>query len=199
MTKEELKQEAEEYAEGMAKYYASTHEDCIPSQFEKYLRNAYISSAEPREKRIADLEKRCANYEMNISKMEKGTCDICKEIEKDKRITELEMTVGTLRTFSNEQATCIEELEKACEETQELLDKQIESTYKLDKENAELKEINSETLAQLNLDNGELITELTKAKTYLKYFIEILKKLGANKEPLVIEAEQFLKDSEVEK
>lgn len=53
MTKEEqLKQEAEEYAEGMAKYYASTHEDCIPSQFEKYLRNAYISSAKPREKQI---------------------------------------------------------------------------------------------------------------------------------------------------
>lgn len=33
----------------------------------------------------------------------------------------------------------IEELEKACEETQELLDKQIDATYKLDKENAELK------------------------------------------------------------
>ncbi|MBR3197105.1 MAG: hypothetical protein IKF66_01240 [Methanobrevibacter sp.] len=33
----------------------------------------------------------------------------------------------------------IEELEKACDETQELLDKQIEATYKLDKENAELK------------------------------------------------------------
>ena len=31
------------------------------------------------------------------------------------------------------------ELEKACDETQELLDKQIEATYKLDKEIAELK------------------------------------------------------------
>lgn len=31
-------------------------------------------------------------------------------------------------------------LEKACDETQELLDKQIEATYKLAKENAELKE-----------------------------------------------------------
>ena len=55
MTKEELKQEAEEYAEGMAMYYESAH-GSIPSQFEKYLRNAYISSAEPREKRIAELE-----------------------------------------------------------------------------------------------------------------------------------------------
>ena len=33
------------------------------------------------------------------------------------------------------------ELKKACDETQELLDKQIEATYKLDKENAELKRI----------------------------------------------------------
>ena len=31
--------EAEEYAEGMAKYYESAH-DFIPSQFEKYLRKA---------------------------------------------------------------------------------------------------------------------------------------------------------------
>ena len=34
----------------------------------------------------------------------------------------------------------ITELKKACEETQGLLDKQIEATYRLDKENAELKE-----------------------------------------------------------
>ena len=53
----------------MTKYYASTHEDYIPSQFEKYLRNAYISSAKPREKRIAKLEQQ-------IDKMKR--CIICK-------------------------------------------------------------------------------------------------------------------------
>ena len=31
---------------------------------------------------------------------------------RERRIEELEMTVGTLRTFSNEQATCIERLKK---------------------------------------------------------------------------------------
>ena len=56
MTKEELEKEAREYAEGMAMYYESAH-GSIPSQFEKYLRNAYISSSKPREKRIAELEK----------------------------------------------------------------------------------------------------------------------------------------------
>ena len=43
MTKEELKKEfekvAEEYAQDMAMYYESAH-GSIPSQFEKYLRNA---------------------------------------------------------------------------------------------------------------------------------------------------------------
>ena len=34
---------------------------------------------------------------------------------KEKRIEELEMTVGTLRNFSNEQATCIEKLETQIE------------------------------------------------------------------------------------
>lgn len=34
---------------------------------------------------------------------------------REKRITELEMTVGTLRNFSNEQATCIEKLETQIE------------------------------------------------------------------------------------
>ena len=46
--------------------------------------------------------------------------------EAEKRIAELEMENT--------------DLEKSCDETQELLDKQIEATYKLDKENTELKE-----------------------------------------------------------
>lgn len=68
MTEDELKKEAKEYAEGSAMYYESTHNG-IPSQFEKYLRNAYIASAEPREKRIAELEQQ-------IEKMKR--CEICK-------------------------------------------------------------------------------------------------------------------------
>ena len=40
---------------------------------------------------------------------------------REKRIEELEMTVGTLRTFSNEQATCIERLEAQIEKMQDKL------------------------------------------------------------------------------
>lgn len=46
------------------------------------------------------------------------------------------LMVQTMYEYKQEE---IAELEKACEETQELLDKQIEATYRLDKENAELK------------------------------------------------------------
>ena len=47
---------------------------------------------------------------------------------REKRIAELEMTVGTLRNFSNEQATCIEELEAQIEKLKCLLN-EIYSEY----------------------------------------------------------------------
>ncbi len=65
----------------------------------------------------------------------------------------------------------IKELGNACKETQELLDKQIEATYKLDKENSELKSDNdarkfamamSEKVEkQLRAENAELKERLT--------------------------------------
>ena len=85
MTKEELKQEAEEYFKSICGDYNEEYERTGKRHYwvGYDIKNAYLASAEPREKRI-------------------------------------------------------KELEKACEETQELLDKQIEATYKLDKENAVL-------------------------------------------------------------
>jgi hypothetical protein len=91
--------------------------------------------------------------------------------------------------------------------TKEELEKQTmewKNNYilKLEKENAELKEkLKPENCLKLLAKEGYIkftSEQLTKAKTYLKYFIEILKRFGANKEPLVAEAEQFL-NSEVEK
>lgn len=97
MSEEELKQEAEEWL--CNNLHSASEEDFI---------KAMVDIAEPREKQIEidvehiralqkqngeltdkvkKLEKRCANYEMNISKMEKGTCDICKETEKDDQLT----------------------------------------------------------------------------------------------------------------
>ena len=79
----------------------------------------------------------------------------------------------------------------------------LEYIAELEKENAELKEINTNTLSQLNLDNGELIIQLTKAEKLLNEFMRISKASDEDFEhdysELIVEAEQFLKDSEVEK
>lgn len=72
-----------------------------------------------------------------------------------------------------------EELRKEAEE-KDLADYQFNySTIKeLQKENAELKEINAHTISQLNLDNGELIIEnekLKKENAALRQDFEIMK------------------------
>jgi hypothetical protein len=64
-------------------------------------------------------------------------------------------------------AMTVEELEKACEETQELLDKQIEATLKLDKENEELTRIN-DNLEKDRLAHIELEDKLKKENAELK-------------------------------
>lgn len=71
----------------------------------------------------------------------------------------------------------IEELEKSNKETQELLDKQIEATYKLDKENADLKvgkDINVFTDNTETFKNAlERITELEQKMIKAKEIIEV--------------------------
>lgn len=59
--------------------------------------------------------------------------------EAEKRIAELEDERSDLDMIAKNYAIKIANLKKSCDETQELLNKQIETTYKLDKENAELK------------------------------------------------------------
>ena len=99
----------------------------------------------------------------------------------------------------------IEELEKACEETQELLDKQIEATYKLDKENAELKKDKKELCHSIS-EGGKacvyLNDQFTKAKELLKKLLSAYTTYADSFDDrdneIVEEAEQFL-NSEVEK
>lgn len=108
----------------------------------------------------------------------------------------------------------IVELEKSCDETQELLDKQIEATYKLDKENAELKkqlsdvrecfisassgddfemaESAREVMEVLNIPcyrHGEVKSKLTEAKEI------ILKLYNAGRDVLMCRAEEKAYDN----
>ena len=137
------------------------------------------------EKENAELEKRCANYEMKISKMEKGTCDVCKETEKDKKIVELETRCNELFLQTCEQAEKIEELKKWKDEWQEQVQKATDEGY-------------ARTLQTI---------QLTKAKEIIKKFSEFVNN-EVEYDPehpqehtdlwndLCEEAEQFIKDSE---
>ena len=96
-----------------------------------------------------------------------------------KRIAELEMTVGTLRNFSNEQATCIERLKK---------------------ENAELKDDNKVMADNYSKMEQKFYDNLTKAKELMKEFVQHYKAKTIyieNMQDLLEQAGQFL--SEVEK
>ena len=98
----------------------------------------------------------------------------------------------------------IAELEKACKETQELLDKQIEATYKLHKENTELKKkLKPENCLKLLAKEGyvKLTSEqLIKAKELLLELYDCIPSSMADscKETLQKVA-LFFKDSEMEK
>lgn len=135
----------------------------------------------------------------------------------------LEDMARAYRRGKNKGFEKVKELEKELKYAEEnCLFRDCPKVEKLEKENAELKDKadkcqhladvrleqeletyqKSYTVSREKLDTeialDEVKDQLTKAKTYLKYFVNILKKLRASKEPLVIEAEQFLKDSEVE-
>jgi tRNA uridine 5-carbamoylmethylation protein Kti12 len=121
MTKEELIALSDLNREDNIKYISSEAQGiAITLDSDRYaptlckLERAYICGRRKSEEKISELEKRCANYEMNISKMEKGTCDICKETEKDKKILDLEKENAELRKDKKELCHSISEGGKAC-------------------------------------------------------------------------------------
>ena len=68
---------------------------------------------------------------------------------------------------------------------------------RIKEENLELKQINSETLSQLNLDNGRLIIENEKLKNMLKIVIRETWGEGWNYSlQIKVDAEKLLKELE---
>ena len=101
------------------------------------------------------------------------------------------------------------ELKKACDETQELLDKQIEATYKLDKENAELKDYRLTTLAKQQTENQKYTVnlehklswyddQLAKAKEIIEGLMRFCRCFAQHhtEDIRYKEAEQFLNENE---
>lgn len=68
MTKEELKQEAGEYASIHARQYCHNDANGLVSSYREVY-NAYYQSAEPREERIEKLEKENGNLKAELTKV----------------------------------------------------------------------------------------------------------------------------------
>ncbi len=111
----------------------------------------------------------------------------------------------TFRLLCETYENKIAELKRSCEETQELLDKQIEATYRLDKENAELKEKNKALDKDLFEAEkcihwlGVKDEQLTKAKEIIRTLLLVADNKVSQMEfqLCVADAKQFI--SEVEK
>jgi hypothetical protein len=140
--------------------------------------------------------------------MEKGTCDICKETEKDNRIVELEEKISVLLSCKNCPENkggyiCAKEYENKC------LAQKMQFIKELQEENAELKEKLLEQKQYTAFKCNEAVKKkevyerehylLTKAKELLKKWVELYKpKLeGYPITPIQEQTEQFL--SEVKK
>lgn len=141
----------------------------------------------------ATREEARANLFKIINNLEKPTCNTCKynTVGQDEYIWGLEEQVKELEKENAEAKERIKTLEYRCEN---IKDTDTMELVALQRENAELKE-------KLNFSTqyyqGEKAKEqLTKAKEILKAVVDFYPTMTAT---ILLEAEQFLKDNEVEK
>ena len=78
MTKEELEKEAEEFTDSKKSFWRQGR-TCIDS-----VKQAYLASAEPREKRIAELEDKLANADYQLEGRDLEIKELKEQIEKMK-------------------------------------------------------------------------------------------------------------------
>ena len=180
MTKEEIKKEAEDYADD------KKHFD---RQAQLYIVDGYLAGAEPREKRISDLE--------TINKKISNECHkLVGSLEKKQNENvELIGKVAFLENDLNNAKAQIEKM-KCCENC---------GWYYLQQHWRESEEINEKGTSwahrkSLERENRKLKDQLTKAKNLLAKWVELFKpKVGKiPPTPIQVETEQFL-NSEVEK
>ena len=153
-------------------------------------------------------------YLQNLIKAERKRQEECDEVHL-RKIKELEKENAELKEVHESDKRSLAliakkgaDFEKAYNETEELLDKQIEATYKLFEENKELKEKlgdvqmqkageKSDLVWKLKTANEQKAEQLTEAKDLIKRLIKETYGEGWNYSLQVkVEAEQFLKECE---
>lgn len=168
MTKEELKQEAEE------KYFNHKMMEFQGFYNRHYYYLGYLDSAEPREKRIAELEKEIA--ELDCQKNRNKACYSCAN--------------ATERCFKNEIGCPCEKYKSYKDENAELKDK-LEVLIVVG--NTCTKGLN-EQLTKAK----EILEDIIKFQPYIDRDAMFLT-IGNDWKEVIFKAEQFIKDSEVKK
>ena len=168
MTKEELKQEAEE------KYFNHKMMEFQGFYNRHYYYLVYLDSAEPREKRIAELEKEIA--ELDCQKNRNKACYSCANV--------------TERCFKNEIGCPCEKYKSYKDENAELKDK-LEVLIAVG--NTCTKGLN-EQLTKAK----EILEDIIKFQPYIDRDAMFLT-CGNDWKEVIFKAEQFIKDSEVKK
>ena len=168
MTKEELKQEAEE------KYFNHKMMEFQGFYNRHYYYLGYLDSAEPREKRIAELEKEIA--ELDCQKNRNKACYSCAN--------------ATERCFKNEIGCPCEKYNSYKDENAELKDK-LEVLIVVG--NTCTKGLN-EQLTKAK----EILEDIIKFQPYIDRDAMFLT-IGNDWKEVIFKAEQFIKDSEVKK
>lgn len=168
MTKEELKQEAEE------KYFNHKMMEFQGFYNRHYYYLGYLDSAEPREKRIAELEKEIA--ELDCQKNRNKACYSCAN--------------ATERCFKNEIGCPCEKYKSYKDENAELKDK-LEVLIAVG--NTCTKGLN-EQLTKAK----EILEDIIKFQPYIDRDAMFLT-CGNDWKEVIFKPEQFIKDSEVKK
>ena len=131
MTKEELEKEAEEFTDSKKSFWRQGR-TCIDS-----VKQAYIASAEPREKRIAELERNVAYYAERAKHAELDGRDIVlKNKELGKRCLQLQKDKGNLT-----------------DKVRDLEEKLANADYQLEGRDLEIKELKAQIEKMKNCKN----------------------------------------------
>jgi len=196
MTTDELKKEAEEYAREWLYHVKDLElhhkEDYKPEYIR--IKEAYLAGAEPREKRIAELEhqlihRNCLDCSNHSSKLRMRTL-------------ELEKENAELKAFKEKQNQDILILKGLTERQRE---ENAELKKRVRKQSDELYNRFAET--EFHKENNERhYKQLIEAKELLKNLLDVAKFYNKHRDKGAImditpiyDAEQFLKESEVEK
>ena len=188
MTKEELDKEADEFTDSKKSFWRQGR-TCIDS-----VKQAYITGAEPREKRIEELEKKIKQLQDDIDCLTLACENYREEMEKNlANATELEKENAELKTIKIPQLERrIASIRGAHSVDCRKLNARTEQVERLKKENAELKDKNK--ALELYADLADSRVDEVKLTLYKAKGI-ILQLYNAGRDVLMYRAEEKAYDN----